>query len=47
MTNEQKIAALEYRRDKLLSRGFYNHNLAAKLQRKIYRLQEKGKGEEK
>ena len=47
MTNEQKIAALEYRRDKLLSRGFYNHNLAAKLQRKIYRLQEKCKEEEK
>ena len=45
MTNEEKIAALEYRRDKLLSRGFFNHNLAAKAQRKIYQLQKKKEDE--
>lgn len=45
MTNEEKIAALESRRDKLLSRGFFNHNLAAKLQRKIYQLQRKKEAE--
>ena len=39
MTNTEKIAALEYRRDNLLKRGFYNHKIAAKLQRKIYKLQ--------
>lgn len=46
MTNQEKIAALEYRRDKLLTKGFFNHNIAAKIQRKIYRLQ-KDRGESK
>jgi len=41
MTIEQRIAILEYRRDKLLKKGFYNHKLAAKIQRKIYALQQK------
>ena len=45
MTNEEKIATLEYRRDKLLSRGFFNHRLAAKAQRKIYQLQKKKEAE--
>lgn len=46
MTNQEKIAALEYRRDKLLSRGFFNHKLAAKIQRKIYNLQKQNESEE-
>ena len=37
MTNSEKIAALEYRRDKLLKKGFFNHTIAAKIQRKIYK----------
>ena len=39
MTNSEKIAALEYRRDSLMKKGFYNHKIAAKIQRKIYKLQ--------
>lgn len=39
MTNKEKIAILEARRDRLLTRGFYNHKIAAKIQRKIYQLQ--------
>lgn len=39
MTVDQKIAILTARRDKLLTRGFYNHNIAAKIQRKIYQLE--------
>lgn len=46
MTTNEKIAMLEYRRDNLLKRGFFNHNIAAKVQRKIYRLQRE-KTEEK
>lgn len=39
MTNNEKIMALEYRRDRLLKKGFFNHKIAAKIQRKIYKLQ--------
>lgn len=45
MTIDEKIMILEYRRDKLLSRGFFNHRLAAKAQRKIYQLQKKKEDE--
>lgn len=34
-----KIAILKSRKDKLLSRGFYNFRIANKLQRKIYALE--------
>lgn len=47
MTNTEKIATLEYRRDNLLKRGFYNHKIAAKLQRKIYKLQKENGENEK
>lgn len=47
MTNTEKIAILEYRRDNLLKRGFYNRKIAAKLQRRIYKLQKENEGNEK
>lgn len=47
MTNIEKIAALEYRRNKLLKKGFFNHKIVAKLQRKIYKLQNEDKENEK
>lgn len=46
MTNSEKIAALEYRRDKLLKKGFFNHTIAAKIQRKIYKLQKEKEQEQ-
>lgn len=39
MTNDEKIMILEYRRNNLLKKGFFNHKIAAKIQRKIYKLQ--------
>lgn len=41
MDRETKIACLELRKQMLLQRGPHNLKLAAKLQRKIYKLQQK------
>ena len=38
MTNEAKIAILEARRKLLLTHGFYNAKIAAKIARKIRQL---------
>lgn len=46
MTNQEKISALEYRKDKLFKRGFFNRKIAAKIQRKIYKLQREEKEQE-
>ena len=46
MTNQEKISILESRRDNLLKRGFFNRTIAAKIQRKIYKLQREGKEQE-
>ena len=47
MTNQEKISALEYRKDKLLKKGFFNRTIAAKIQRKIYKLQKENEENEK
>lgn len=40
MSNEMKILALEFRKNKLLARGPQNLKIAAKIDRKIRKLQE-------
>ena len=47
MTIDEKISMLEYRHSKLLKKGFFNHTIAAKVQRKIYKLQREKEEEKK
>ena len=38
MTNQERIAILEARKNKILARGPHNYNIAAKITRKIRQL---------